>query len=581
MKNVIFLVIDSLNYSHVLETKGKLMPFLDELEKKYVSCEDMYSQAPYTEAAVMGIYCGQNVLDNGGYIERYNKCPKTIFEAYRENGYDVYYNSFQPQVFPSSLRRGITDLFCNVGYDFGALWHYRLEHYSKIDKLDLRDYEDLFRILEENFAEWKRFLVQISENTKEVQLIVNNNNTFCAAREIEKLEKEITLYYIDKKEYVDNLLATGKKHALFNISHFKQNNKVKNVQVNTDIRRIMMSTYKRIKKLNLLRNLRNNPCPIKPLIKVFLSFVRCPSKKTIKNCGKAILSVVNTYIDPDLKNRFLDPGNSKNAVSLEKHMDHFFQWENCRNKKNPYFACIHVDDIHGPEAFFTYDSEDIEQIKEENKSINEYLDKLPKNFKGSISHDLSLIYIDNVLRKIFVEFERRNMLEDTVVYIMADHGFAFSWNPIRVTMGIDFFLENYHIPFVMVDKSKPHKRIKGLRESKDIPVTALENSQLPIPINFTGKSIFKEAYKVLGIEYCGSGCPDLRRRKIMLGAFNKEELIATKKPLYINLTEKDISEMYDLIKDPRQERNSANKQEINIELLRHIIKRREEILKKV
>ena len=115
MQRILLFIIDSLNFSRLRDNGKSLMPFLYRLSREGISCENMFSQAPYTEAAVMNIYCGQSVLENGGYLKRFKCAKKTIFEAMKENGYTTYYNSFQPQCFPSSLRRGIEYIYYNVG----------------------------------------------------------------------------------------------------------------------------------------------------------------------------------------------------------------------------------------------------------------------------------------------------------------------------------------------------------------------------------------------------------------------------------------------------------------------------------
>ena len=53
MRNIILLLIDSMNNSHIKESPIELTPFLNKLKEKGVYCETMYSQAPYTEAANM------------------------------------------------------------------------------------------------------------------------------------------------------------------------------------------------------------------------------------------------------------------------------------------------------------------------------------------------------------------------------------------------------------------------------------------------------------------------------------------------------------------------------------------------
>ena len=106
-KNYLFFIIDSLNYSHLKESSVNLMPFLQELKERGIYCDYVFSQAPYTEAAVMNLYCGQDVLQNNGYLFRFKDAKTTLFEEMQKAGYITYYNSYQPQCHPSSVRRGV------------------------------------------------------------------------------------------------------------------------------------------------------------------------------------------------------------------------------------------------------------------------------------------------------------------------------------------------------------------------------------------------------------------------------------------------------------------------------------------
>ena len=63
--------------------------------------------------------------------------------------------------------------------------------------------------------------------------------------------------------------------------------------------------------------------------------------------------------------------NEQNAIKNQisfirkwKLMD-YIEWANKHRDDGPHFACIHIDDIHNPEVFFTYDSEDLELIRKE------------------------------------------------------------------------------------------------------------------------------------------------------------------------------------------------------------------------
>ena len=47
-----------------------IAPFMNLLRKKSISGDKMYSEAPYTEAALMSLLGSMDTMDNGGYLER-------------------------------------------------------------------------------------------------------------------------------------------------------------------------------------------------------------------------------------------------------------------------------------------------------------------------------------------------------------------------------------------------------------------------------------------------------------------------------------------------------------------------------
>ena len=71
-KNVIMIVLDSVTYENTLSNTGKTcpMPFLHSLMKKGINATKVYSEAPYTEAALVSLLCGDNTLDKTGHMKR-------------------------------------------------------------------------------------------------------------------------------------------------------------------------------------------------------------------------------------------------------------------------------------------------------------------------------------------------------------------------------------------------------------------------------------------------------------------------------------------------------------------------------
>ena len=565
MRNIILLLIDSMNNSHIKESPIELTPFLNKLKEKGVYCDTMYSQAPYTEAANMGIYCGVDVLDDGGYMFRYRDSKLTIFEAMKQKGYETYYNDFQPQCFPSSVRRGIDDIYYSVGYDLGALWSYRLSHYAKLSEkgqLNDEDFKTLRAIFDDNLREWIKFTDDVLNNDKSVNMIIGKAAGYNAAEVKAAVTKEYEQYVADPDAYILDVLKKGTSHSLFSVPAYFQNNKIENRAMMKQARKLFRPLCKRIRSMDFRRNIRNCKGIFKGPFRQLGKFLRKPSHENMKNVAKSALLSINQLYDVDLYERIDKKryDSFKNAPSLRTHVDHYINWRKNRTSDKPHFGFMHVDDIHNPEVFFTYDTEDVSLLEREKKNAEEILDKIPRTYYGSLSHDLSLRYIDSVIEYFFDEMEKNDFAKDTVVLVCADHGFSFSGNPLRDSAVVNLFLENYNIPCVISGPGVEHKKIEGLRESKDIPATLCYLADGKVPDEFTGRSIFEDSqYDTLGIEYCGGGCPDLTRREIKMAAFDEKYFVGTLATLATPIDATNVTEVYDLEKDFGQKENMVKK----------------------
>lgn len=586
-KNYLFFIIDSLNYSHLKESSVNLMPFLQELKERGIYCDYVFSQAPYTEAAVMNLYCGQDVLQNNGYLFRFKDAKTTLFEEMQKAGYITYYNSYQPQCHPSSVRRGVDYLYYNVGYDQSALWSYRIQHYADLYKtgnITDKDFLVLEEIFNDNFTEWLRFIEDIINQDDSTSLIINNAPKYEPFKVKKQVGAEYVLFKTDPKKYIEEVLEIGKDHRLFSIPAYVQNGKIQNRDMVLQIREEMAPLFKRIKAMDMRLNLRNCRGLLKGPIKKFGALIKHPGKSAYKEFLKSGYLVANELKDLDLFQRIDEDCDwFKNAPSGRTHIDHYLKWAEQHQADGPHFACIHIDDIHNPEVFFTYDAEDMELIRGERAAAEEVLNQIPKSYYGSLTHDLSLRYMDNVLRYLYGELERRGMLENTCIAICADHGFSFSGNPLRDSFVINLYLENYNIPCVFTGTGLEHKNIDKLRTSKDIPATLCDLATGHVPNEFSGHSLLEDyEYPEVQIEYCGGGCPDLSRRELKLAAFDKTYFVGTLCTLEDKLEDEKITEVYDLVKDPKQLHNLRHGKydETKVKnLLEHIEKRRVEICK--
>ena len=561
MKNIVLIVIDSMNYSH-MKSNRYLTPFINSLLKDNLHYENMYSQAPFTEAASMNIYCGQNVLDNGGYIRRYKDAQKTIFESFKEKGFETYYNYFQPQCYPSSLRRGIDNIYYDVGYDVGPLWSYRFYLYADLylnKKITENDYKLLEEILEDNFKEWISFVKNVLNKEKDVEIIIDNSLNYDVENVLKQVEEQYDSFAKDKRGYINSVFEQKTSHPLFKISQYTQNNKIKNKEFVKQFQEKYRGIFERIDKTHKKLNKKNCKHKFGGVRRKLGYFITHPSKGSLKDFAKAILIWKEIYKDSDLFDRIADNYETfKNAPSFKKHIDHYINWEKNRASNSPSFSCIHVDDIHNPEMFFTYDSEDMSLIDEEMKDAENVLNNLPEKYYGNITHDLSLRYIDSKLKYFFDKLKEINKYDDTIVLICADHGFSFSGNPIRDSQITNLYLENYNIPCIVFG-SGYNKEVDTLYSSKDIPFILHSLADGKVPSAFDeGLDLFS-GRKHTSIEYCGGGCPDIKRRDLKMAAFSSEWFVGSLGKLDDKI---HLTEIYNLKEDPVQLKNLIKSKDI-------------------
>lgn len=586
MKNYVLLLIDSLNYSHVKSSPFELMPFLSELKKEGISCENMYSEAPYTEAALMNLICGQDVLDYGGYMFRYKDTPLTLFEAMQLKGFETFTNSYEPQCYPSSVNRGIDYCVNGVGYEIGSLWSYRLKHYSNLyknGKMNEYDFKVVDTIVKDNLESWLKWTNDLIKDSFAVSMIGKNSSLYNPLIVHKKVKKQYDLYYKDPNKYVEQLLKKGRSHEIYSIEGFNQNMKIKNKEIKKYIRQEYKLLFKKIRKMDFKLNLKNEERIFSGTIKKLGELIRKPRMENLKNFVKASLLSINSLIDIDLYKRInKNCDGFKNSPSMRKKVDNYIEWASKRATiDRPHFAYIHVDDVHNPEIFFTYDTEDKDVIRKEKKDVELLLKEIPPSYKGSITHDLSLRYIDGIIKYFYEQLEKFNMANNTVVIICADHGFSFSGNPLRDSAVINLFLENYNIPFIITGTKYKDIKITKMCESKDIPATICDLVDGIIPSEFSGQSVLRNCdYTHLRIEYCGGGCPDLIRRELKMASFDEHYFVGTLGTLE-NYSEGIITEIYDLQKDPNQLNNLIRREydKIRVKKLFETIIARKHIIK--
>lgn len=568
-KNVLFIVIDSVSNTQLFNSvySKNIAPFLNKLRYETISGDKMYSQAPYTEAALMSLLGSCDTMDNGGYMKKF-KNRETIIDVFSNNGYKTYFPTYYPSVYPSYMYYGAEEVNYIEKFTFSHLWDYRFDYFKEFylkDETTPMENKLLFDMLEDNLNAWIE-LLDLLEKKDGKTILMNDcidRDTILKVR-IE-VSKELDKFISNKKEYLRNLFLEDRDHVLFKINSQCYTDKIHN----DEYRKWFLESYKeifnKIYKKQIKYNLKNGKFPVKKLFK------NINNKQVVKGL---IAGYKNLIFDKDIKDRIsINFDLFKAQRSFRTVADLTMEWiKNNNDDEKPWMAYVHVDDAHYPENFFTYDTDNKEIVKQEFLLIDKYLDNLPKKYCGTISSDLSLLYCDNIIKNIFEFLNNNNLLDSTSVVITADHGFSYYFSPVREKYVISSYRENYNVPFIIYDKSIQPKMINNYVSTKEIPATLLDLAGIRIPKEFKGKSLLDyEGTDYALLEYMGGGCPDIVRRPIVLGVRTDNYDVIME--IYINKAFKDneIKEIYDIKKDPFQNNNLINKKNIRAKIINELL----------
>lgn len=573
-KNVILIVLDSITNDVLFNKNSSKLcaPFLNNLRNKSISGDKMFSEAPYTEAALMALLGSLDTMDKGGYMEKF-KNKTCVLECFKKNGYKVFFNNYYPSVYPSYSVKGFDDKKYIEGFDFNQLWEYRLKYFSSID-ISKEERKRLIEMLEDNLLAWLEYFDKIKNNNEETSMMNDCIDKSNLDFNIKLLKKEFCNFKNDKEQYLDCLFTMREKHPLFKIKTYKMTDKVHDDAIRHLVMKRYLKTFKKIERLNFNKNILNNKFP-------FSKFFKSLANKEWSVAKGLLAAYKNSLFDKDLYDRInFDYDQFKNQRSFYTVSQELCKWIS-NNKNKPFMAYVHVDDAHYTENFFTYDTNDIKIIDNDFKRIDDYLNKLPKKYYGSIAYDLALLYCDNVIKNIFKYLKDNNLLESTSVVITADHGFSYYFNPIREKYVISSYKENFNVPFIIYDKDIKPRKIYDFCSTKDIPTTLLSLANIKIPNDFKGLNLLKDkgrSYALL--EYMGGGCPDIYRRPINLGVRTNNYFVRLDAFINKDFNENKIIEVYDLIHDPFENNNLCNKKNVNINKELEILEKRFDDIKK-
>ena len=555
-KNLIFLVIDSVDQQRMEGSRRRPCPapFFQELKQNALWSDGMFSQGPYTEAALTSLLCGNDLLDGGGYLQRI-KYKRNVLEEFHSHGYETFVNHFAPQVYPSAMFRGADPMFHQSYYVFREFWDYRFYYYAPLfleGKLSTQELSLIKDMLAENLEAWIEQLTLVLSKAPETEILSRSSSLRGAKQELCAIKEEYRRFLENPQEYLRELFTQKERHFLFSFPKRTCDRRVPQ-SVQDEVRRRYLPTFLRIERLGRTRNLRNLHYPVRLSLQSLLrgKFEEAAAYRDMYRAA---------VWDKDIFER-IGPNYTtfRASISCHGYFEHFLNWFDHRSDpKRPLMAYLHLDDAHTPETFFSWDSCDFELMDREMTVINAYLDELPSGYRGALTSDLSLLYVDGCIRWLFDELERRHALEDTAVAVLADHGFSFWYDPIRSDYWNHFHRELCNPPFLLWEKGRPQRYRKGFYMAKDVAPTLLDICSLPIPDWMTGRSMLRFPGRGYALhEYMGPGCPDMNRRPVRMGVRTERYLVTIRIPLNQPFSRRELWEIYNLKTDPLELHNLA------------------------
>ncbi|MCX7679881.1 MAG: sulfatase-like hydrolase/transferase [Spirochaetes bacterium] len=158
----------------------------------------------------------------------------------------------------------------------------------------------------------------------------------------------------------------------------------------------------------------------------------------------------------------------------------------------------------------------------------------------------SLYYSDAILGMIIDRLEKENLLEDTLVFVFADHGQAFLEHKGNFRHRLGIYEENVHVPFLIYNKKLFPSKIEfnAVTSHIDIAPTVLDVLGIPPLPHQEGISMFAKK----------------RAQMAIFQTYAPDHIMGVRDDRWkylFNFTKK-ISELYDLSCDPAEQHNLAS-----------------------
>lgn len=552
--NVVFFFVDSVTWNSIGTNQAKVSPtpFLDSLRKESITTTKLYSHGPYTDAATHSLLTGRDCLDDFGYYFKLNTAPINHYKAFHDTGYETYDFDYPYYIIGNEVAKYIDHPIWDASFIYGSEWGGIYSYYHDIIKerpLDEDEYLLLKARIDVMFESWKRYLEDITTRPETISIHNEILKSYDAKAALDTLISEEEKFKAAPRVYIDDFIAQGQDHVLVNLDSSGIATYIKGDFIDNYIEKKYGKFLDKIARTNFKVNVWSNLPSLKRLCFGLKKYFKTRNSDNLLFLQNYIGSLTTMKL---MRKRWKEK-TWQNHHSARVKYEAGLEILKSRKSDKPFYFFIDVDEPHNNIAFFSYDVQNESYIDEEMNMLQQYVDELGTDFKGSLIYLLSLRYIDYQIQKYCEGLKELGLWDTTTILVTADHGSSYTFNPIHNRRVNNFDDECYHIPMLIRHPGLRGQEITTYQYSKDILPTLMDVIGLEPCKEFKGRSMLKEteARKYVIGEYMGPGCPDMLKRPIWFSSRDEKYIVGYKVGVYQDFDDGELAEVYDLTKDPK------------------------------